>query len=116
MCWSFRPSEARAGIHNPRTPDEEPVLRLHIGESQARYVIHRHHQGIIRRVHEHKLKLVPGFSAKYGVDKLVYFEIFDDPTSAISREKQLKKWRRDWKIALIEAKNPGWIDLAYTLT
>ena len=71
---------------------------------------------IIRRVHEHKLKLVPGFSAKYGVDKLVYFEIFDDPTSAITREKQLKKWRRDWKIELIESKNPGWIDLAYTLT
>ena len=66
-------------------------------------------------IREHKLKLVPGFSAKYGVDKLVYFEIFDDPTSAITREKQLKKWRRDWKIELIESKNPGWIDLAYTL-
>jgi putative endonuclease len=70
---------------------------------------------IVRRVHEHKLKLVRGFSAKYGVDKLVYFEIFDDPTSAITREKQLKKWHRDWKLSLIESKNPGWVDLSATL-
>ena len=48
---------------------------------------------ILRRVHEHKLKLVPGFTVKYGIDKLVYFEMFDDPASAIAREKQLKKWR-----------------------
>jgi putative endonuclease len=71
---------------------------------------------IIRRVHEHKLKLVPGFSAKYAVDKLVYFEIFDDPTAAIAREKESKKWRRDWKIELIESKNPDWVDLSPTLT
>jgi putative endonuclease len=71
---------------------------------------------ILRRVHEHKLKLVPGFTAKYGVDKLVYFEMFDDPASAIAREKQLKKWRRDWKLQLIESKNPGWVDLSQTLT
>jgi putative endonuclease len=71
---------------------------------------------ILRRVHEHKLKLVRGFSARHGIDKLVYFEIFDDPASAIAREKQLKKWRRDWKLELIESKNPGWVDLSYTLT
>ena len=53
---------------------------------------------LIRRVHEHKLKLVRGFSKKYGVNKLVYFEVFEDAISAITREKQLKKWRRDWKI------------------
>jgi putative endonuclease len=70
---------------------------------------------IVRRVHEHKLKLVRGFSAKYSVDKLVYFEIFDDPTSAIMREKQLKKWHRDWKLSLIESRNPGWVDLSATL-
>jgi putative endonuclease len=71
---------------------------------------------LVRRVHEHKLKLAHGFSAKYGIDKLVYFEIFDDPTSAIMREKQLKKWHRGWKIDLIESKNPGWVDLSLTLT
>jgi putative endonuclease len=66
---------------------------------------------IIRRVFEHKSKVVPGFTKRYAVDKLVWFEIYDDPTSAITREKELKKWRREWKIQLIEKQNPQWIDL-----
>ncbi len=70
---------------------------------------------LVRRVHQHRLKLVRGFSKKYGVDKLVYFEIFEDATSAITREKQLKKWRRDWKINLIESANPDWADVSLTL-
>jgi putative endonuclease len=69
----------------------------------------------VRRAYEHKLKLIPGFSKKYGVDKFVYFEIFDDVATAITREKQLKRWQRDWKIALIEDKNPNWVDLSQTL-
>jgi putative endonuclease len=48
---------------------------------------------------------------RYGVDKLVWFEIYDDALTAIAREKELKKWRRDWKIRLIEEQNPGWVDL-----
>ncbi len=71
---------------------------------------------LIRRVHQHKLKVVRGFTKKYGVGVLVYFEIFDDPLSAIAREKQLKKWNREWKIQLIETKNPNWVDLTHTLT
>jgi putative endonuclease len=71
---------------------------------------------VIRRVHEHQLKVVRGFTKRYNVHKLVYFEIFDDPLSAITREKQLKKWHREWKIQLIEGKNPEWIDLSHTLT
>jgi putative endonuclease len=70
---------------------------------------------LIRRVYEHKNKFVSGFTAEYGVDKLVYYEIFDDPEAAIVREKRLKKWKRDWKIALIEESNPGWDDLYPTL-
>jgi putative endonuclease len=70
---------------------------------------------ILRRTHEHKQKIVPGFTKQHAVDKLVYFEIFDDPTSAITREKQLKGWKRDWKIPLIETHNPEWSDLALTL-
>ncbi|HVX78633.1 MAG TPA: GIY-YIG nuclease family protein [Bradyrhizobium sp.] len=66
---------------------------------------------IIRRVHEHKIKTVAGFSKRYSVDKLVWFEIYDDAISAIAREKELKKWRRGWKIRLIEERNPHWIDL-----
>jgi putative endonuclease len=70
---------------------------------------------LVRRVHEHKRKLVPGFSARYGVDKLVYYEILDDALTAIAREKQLKKWQREWKIRTIEHDNPDWTDLSATL-
>jgi putative endonuclease len=66
---------------------------------------------IVRRGHEHRTKAVDGFTQRYGVDKLVWFEIYDDAASAIAREKELKKWRRDWKIRLIEEQNPGWVDL-----
>lgn len=66
---------------------------------------------LIRRVYEHKTKVVPGFTKRYGVDKLVLFETFDDPTSAIAREKELKKWRCDWKTRLIDEQNPNWDDL-----
>jgi putative endonuclease len=64
-----------------------------------------------RRLDEDKNKLIPGFTAKYGVDRLVWFEGHDNPADAIAREKQLKKWRRDWKIRLIEEENPLWLDL-----
>ncbi len=66
---------------------------------------------IVRRVHAHKTKVIPGFTKRYGVDKLVLFEIFDDPVNAIAREKELKKWRRDWKTRLIDEQNPNWDDL-----
>jgi len=70
---------------------------------------------LIRRVFQHQSKAVRGFTKRYGVDKLVYFEIFDDPLSAIAREKQLKKCRREWKIQLIENQNPEWINISHTL-
>ncbi|WP_245502303.1 GIY-YIG nuclease family protein [Bradyrhizobium betae] len=66
---------------------------------------------LIRRVAEHKLKLIESFTKDYDVVRLVYFEQFDDPENAIKREKRLKKWKRDWKIALIEKDNPDWNDL-----
>ena len=66
---------------------------------------------LVRRVYEHKTKIVPGFTKRYAIDKLVLFEIFDDPVSAIAREKELKKWRRDWKTRLIDEQNPNWDDL-----
>jgi putative endonuclease len=66
---------------------------------------------IVRRIYEHKTKVVDGFTTRYGVDKLVWFEIYDDALTAIAREKELKKWRRDWKIRLIEENNLEWIDL-----
>ena len=66
---------------------------------------------LVRRVFEHKSEAVPGFTARYRVDRLVWFECYDDPRTAIAREKELKKWRRDWKIRLIEESNPEWVDL-----
>jgi putative endonuclease len=65
---------------------------------------------LVRRVHEHKSKAAPGFTSRYEVDRLVWFERYEDPGSAITREKDLKKWRRDWKINLIEQDNPDWLD------
>jgi len=64
-----------------------------------------------RRVWEHKNKLVDGFTKKYEVHHLVYYEIHDNPESAITREKQIKKWNRLWKLKLIESTNPDWNDL-----
>ena len=64
-----------------------------------------------RRVYEHKRKPMPGFTAQYNVMRLVYAEEYPDPRSALAREKQLKGWRHEKKVAPIEAKNPGWEDL-----
>jgi len=64
-----------------------------------------------RRMYEHKEKLIPGFTANYSIDRLVYYEVFESILVAIRREKQLKEWKRAWKIQLIEKINPLWIDL-----
>ena len=66
---------------------------------------------LLRRVGEHREGVVAGFTKKYGVKRLVYFETFDDVDAAIAREKQLKGWNRVWKIRLIEKDNPNWDDL-----
>ena len=65
-----------------------------------------------RRMHEHKSKLVEGFTKKYNLDKLIYFEVYQYVKDAIKREKQLKNWNRAWKIKLIETDNKEWSDLA----
>ncbi|HEX3140940.1 MAG TPA: GIY-YIG nuclease family protein [Rhizobacter sp.] len=66
---------------------------------------------LVKRLWEHKNNVVEGFTEKYGVHRLVYFELHDMMTAAIQREKQLKKWNRAWKISLIEKTNPEWNDL-----
>ena len=66
---------------------------------------------LIRRVYEHKNGLIEGFTKKYKVHNLVFYERFDDVKSAIRHEKQLKRWNRKWKIELIEKDNPEWKDL-----
>ena len=66
---------------------------------------------LLRRVFEHKTNSVKGFTKKYDVHRLVYFEQFDDIENAIRREKRIKKWNRSWKVRLIEETNPNWADL-----
>ena len=66
---------------------------------------------LIQRIWQHREKQVEGFSKKYNVEKLVWFEQHENAESAIAREKQIKKWNRDWKIRLIEETNPYWNDL-----
>src|SRR4030066_2127983 len=65
-----------------------------------------------RRIYEHKNKIIEGFSKKYNLTKLVYFEKTSDIQSALEREKQLKNWHRGWKIKLINNFNPAWMDLS----
>ncbi len=66
---------------------------------------------LVKRVYEHKQKLVDGFTKKYGLGILVYYESTGDIMGAIQREKQIKKWNRAWKLRLIEKSNPDWKDL-----
>ncbi len=66
---------------------------------------------LVRRMFEHKNKLIEGFTKRYNLVKLVYYEATNDINSAIKREKQLKNWHRDWKINLITQSNPDWEDL-----
>ena len=68
-----------------------------------------------RRLEEHRSGSVPGFTQKYGVGRLVYYQAFQYVNDAIAREKQLKQWRRQWKINLIEQGNPEWEDLYFSL-
>ncbi|MFI5398755.1 MAG: GIY-YIG nuclease family protein [Candidatus Binatia bacterium] len=66
---------------------------------------------LVKRVWEHKEKITGGFTARYGLDRLVHYELHNSAEAAIRREKQLKKWNRAWKIRLIEERNPTWRDL-----
>ncbi|MDP2277339.1 MAG: GIY-YIG nuclease family protein [Nitrospirota bacterium] len=70
---------------------------------------------LIKRIYEHKNNLVDGFTEKYNVHRLIWYEIHESAESAINREKQIKKWKRAWKLELIERHNPQWDDLYESL-
>ena len=70
---------------------------------------------LVQRIWQHKNDLVEGFTKRYGIHMLVYYELHSDINSAITREKQLKKWNREWKLGLIEQNNPQWQDLWPTI-
>ena len=71
---------------------------------------------LVQRIHEHREGLIDGFSKRYGLHRLVYYEEHATAESAIRREKQIKEWKRAWKIALIERGNPHWIDFYPVIT
>ena len=66
---------------------------------------------LVKRIWQHRNHFVDGFTQRYSVDRLVYFELYEDMEQAILREKRLKKWNREWKLRLIEKENPMWRDL-----
>ena len=71
---------------------------------------------LLKRVHQHKNDVTEGFTRKYNVHSLVYYEVFNRIQDAIMREKQMKKWKRQWKIELLEKSNPNWEDLFESLS
>ena len=70
---------------------------------------------LVARLFQHRTGAVPGFASRYGAVRLVRYELFADMPAAIAREKQLKRWHREWKLNLIESENPDWVDLAVAL-
>jgi len=99
------------------TGGERGVLRLSARQQTLRNSLYiGTTSDLARRVWEHKNKAVPGFTRRYNVDRLVWFEVHESADAALRREKQLKEWRRDWKINLIERDNPHWTDLYPNLT
>ena len=87
------------------------ILRLH-HEEPLSHPLHWSDQRPRASGEEHRSKLVPGFTSKYNITRLVYWEVFKDIRDAIAREKEIKGWRRSKKIALIESMNPHWDDLS----
>jgi putative endonuclease len=71
---------------------------------------------LVRRISEHRHSLIPGFSKRYNCTRLVWYEVFEDVRLAIQREKSLKRWYRDWKVALVEELNPSWQDLSFEMS
>jgi putative endonuclease len=89
------------------------------------YIVANHRNGaiytgstddLVNRIQQHKTKTLPGFTAQYGCQTLVWYEIHDTRESAFQRERRIKDWRRSWKLMLIEETNPTWADLYDALT
>lgn len=103
---------AKAGTHNHKTWASVMPYYVYILASRRYGTLYIGvTNDLARRLEQHRSGAVSSFTRTYRVFRLVYVEIFDDPVSAITREKQMKKWNRDWKIRLIEEKNPDWSDL-----
>jgi putative endonuclease len=91
---------------------EERRYSVYIMSNPSRTLYTGMTNSLRRRIREHKLKLTPGFAAKYNITRLVHFESFEDVRNAIEREKQIKAWTRAKRVALVESTNPKWNDLS----
>jgi putative endonuclease len=89
-----------------------PEFAVYILSSDSRRLYVGVTSDLLRRVGQHKLELIPGFTTRYQIKHLVYFELTPNVRAAIEREKEIKSWTREKKIRLIEKGNPGWLDLA----
>jgi putative endonuclease len=109
----------RAGHPGDASADVENLLRLHHGRQTQQHAVYRRDIGVtndlIRRTWEHREGMVSGFTKKHGVKLLVYYETFEDVQRAIHRETQRKKYKREWKMNLIQQHNVEWKDLSATL-
>ena len=95
-----------------RLPGAEALYYVYVLASRKHGTLYIGVTGnIARRLWEHREGLVEGFTSRYGVTRLVYYEAFGDVNAAIGREKTMKRWRREWKVNLIERENPNWTDL-----
>jgi putative endonuclease len=115
LAWNQRasrhsgaPRSGEPGIHNHR----RCVVYVYLLASAKHGTLYVGvTNDLVRRVYQHKTGVFRGFTFRYQVHRLVWFESYDDPTNAIVREKEIKKWRREWKVNLIERSNPEWVDL-----
>ena len=89
----------------------EAVLRIPVGQQAERYFVCRVTSDLVKRVWQHKKGGLNGFTKRYRIHTLVWYEVCDSMTAAIAREKAIKEWKRAWKIKLIEEANPKWRDL-----
>jgi putative endonuclease len=109
---------AQAGIQRPGTEarmERQPCVYILANKRNGTLYVGLT-SNLIKRVWEHKQKIVAGFTQKYSVDTLVWYELHETMVSAISREKAIKNWKRSWKIKTIEMVNPEWSDLYHELT
>jgi putative endonuclease len=103
---------AKAGIHTGPTPVHDGCYCVYILANQRSGTLYTGMTSdIVKRMWEHKNEAAEGFTKKYDIKNLVYYERHATPENAIQREKQIKDWKRQWKIELIEANNPNWYDL-----
>jgi putative endonuclease len=107
---------AKAGIHPRVAATVEKQYYVYLLASKRYGTLYTGvTSDLAKRIYEHEYGLVQGFTKKYNVYQLVYFEVHSDIYEAITREKQIKKWNRQWKINLIEQNNPQWLNLAHGL-